>query len=64
MLQVAGTSARRRKLLSEIARLAEVAIFGTLSENLPHLRKPGLPLPERRAQAWSASECELPRGEG
>jgi len=53
MLQVAGTSARRRKLLSEIARLAEVAIFGTLSENLPHLRKPGLPLPERRAQAWS-----------
>src|SRR5213082_1291413 len=41
MLQVAGTSARRRKLLSEIARLAEVAIFGTLSETYRTCGSPG-----------------------
>src|ERR1035441_6344416 len=32
--------------------------------NLPHLRTSGLSLSERWTQAWSASECELPRGEG
>ncbi len=32
--------------------------------NLPHLRTSGLPLSGRWTQAWSASECELPRGEG
>src|SRR5947199_10288320 len=41
MLQVAGTSARRRKLLSEIARLAEVAILGTLSETYRTCGSPG-----------------------
>ncbi len=52
MLQVAGTSARRRKLLSEIARLARVAVFGAL------------PLPQGRTQAWSAPLYQLSRREG
>ncbi len=32
MPKLVESSAQRRKLLSEIERLAEVAIFGTLSE--------------------------------
>jgi hypothetical protein len=32
MSQLTGSSAQRRRLLSRIERLAEVAIFGTLSE--------------------------------
>jgi len=30
-------TAQRRKLLGQIERLAEIAVFGTLSGNLPHL---------------------------
>jgi len=48
----------------EIARLAEIAIFGNTIGNLSNLVTSGLPLPGRRTQAWSASECELPRGKG
>ena len=59
---VEGT-AQRRKLLSEIERLAEIACLWNALGNLPHLRTSGLPLSGRWTQAWSASECELPRGE-
>ena len=41
MLPVAGTSARRRKLLSEIERLARVAVFGALSETYRTCGQPG-----------------------
>jgi hypothetical protein len=40
MLQ-ATTSARRRKLLSEIERLARVAVFGALSETYRTCGQPG-----------------------
>ena len=63
MARSVDSAAQRRKLLGEIARLAEIAIFGTLSETY-HLWTSGLPLPGGRTQAWSASECELPWGEG
>ena len=32
MSPLSGSSAQRRRLLSQIERLAEIAIFGTLSE--------------------------------
>ena len=64
MLPVAGTSARRRKLLSEIERLARVAVFRSLVGNLSHVWTAGLPLPPGRTQAWSAPEYQLPWGEG
>ncbi len=41
MSSAAEFSARRRKLLSEIARLADVAIFGTLSETYRTCGRPG-----------------------
>jgi hypothetical protein len=41
MPQLAESSAQRRKLLSEIGRLAEVAIFGTLSETYRTCGRPG-----------------------
>ena len=41
MGKAAGTSARRRELLSEIERLAEVAVFGTLSESYRTCGTPG-----------------------
>ncbi len=41
MRKVAGISARRQELLSEIARLAEVAVFGTLSETYRTCGTPG-----------------------
>ncbi len=37
------SSARRRKLLSEVERLAEVAVFGTLSETYRTCGRPGCP---------------------
>jgi hypothetical protein len=57
-------TAQRRKLLGEIERLAEIAVFGTLSGTYGTCGRAGLPLSGRWTQAWSASECELPRGEG
>jgi hypothetical protein len=47
---------QRRKLPSEIARLAEVAVYGTLSET------GRLSLPARGAQTWTAPERSY-RGE-
>ena len=41
MSKAAASSARRHKLLSEIARLAEVAVFGTLSETYRTCGRPG-----------------------
>jgi hypothetical protein len=41
MRKAAGISAQRRKLLSEIERLAEVAVFGTLSESYRTCGTPG-----------------------
>src|SRR5258708_38322483 len=41
MSSAAEFSARRRKLLSEIERLADVAIFGTLSETYRTCGRPG-----------------------
>src|SRR5437764_7609391 len=41
MARSIDSAARRRKLLSEIARLAEVAIFGTLSETYRTCGSPG-----------------------
>src|SRR5438874_5582483 len=38
--------------------------FRSLVGNLPHLRTPGLSLPNGRTQAWSAPEYQLPWGEG
>jgi len=64
MLPVAGTSARRRKLLSEIERLARVAVFRSLVGNLSHVWTAGLPLPPGRTQAWSAPLYQLSRREG
>jgi len=40
-MQQATTSARRRKLLSEIERLAGVAVFGALSETYRTCGRPG-----------------------
>ena len=57
-------TAQRRKLLGEIERLAEIGHLWNALGNLPHLRTSGLSLSGRWTQAWSASECELPRGEG
>jgi hypothetical protein len=41
MSKSAESSARRRKLLSEVERLAEVAVFGTLSETYRTCGRPG-----------------------
>jgi len=41
MSKAAESSARRQKLLREIERLAEVAIFGTLSETYRTCGRPG-----------------------
>lgn len=41
MSKAAESSARRRKLLSEIARLAEMAIFGSPSETYRTCGRPG-----------------------
>jgi hypothetical protein len=41
MRKAAGTSSRREELLSEIERLAEVAVFGTLSETYRTCGTPG-----------------------
>lgn len=41
MSKAAESSARRRKLLSEIEKLAEVAVFGTLSETYRTCGRPG-----------------------
>ena len=41
MSKVAESSARRHKLLSEIKRLAEVAVFGTCSETYRTCGRPG-----------------------
>jgi len=41
MPKLVESSAQRRKLLSEIERLAEVAIFGTLSETYRTCGSPG-----------------------
>ena len=62
MARPVDSAAQRRKLLGEIARLAEIAIFGTLSETYRSVDKWAATAKET-AQAWSASERELPRGE-
>ena len=41
MSKSAESSARRRKLLSEVERLADVAVFGTLSETYRTCERPG-----------------------
>lgn len=54
----AESTGRRRKLLSEIERLANVIILGTLSETYRTGGRPG------RTQAWSAPKYQLPWGKG
>ena len=57
-------TAQRRKLLGEIERLADMAIFGTLSETYRTCGRAGCHCQRRWIQAWSASEYQLPWGEG
>jgi len=51
MARSVDAAANDASVLGEIARLAEIAIFGTLSETLSHLWTSGLPLPGRRTQS-------------
>jgi hypothetical protein len=64
MVGSVDSAAQRRKLLGEIARLAKIAIFGTLSETYRTCGRAGCHCQGDGPKAWSASECELPRGEG
>lgn len=62
MSQTRETSARRRKLLDEIRSLADIAVFGALSETYRTCGRARLPLSAGWTQAWSAPECQLLRG--
>ena len=64
MASSVDSAAQRRKLLGEIDTSGRDRCLRNPIGNLPHLRTSGLPLPRRRTQAWSASERELPWGEG
>jgi hypothetical protein len=58
------SSGRRRRLLNEIQRLAEVAVFGTLSETYRTCGRPGRHCQRGGPKTWSAPEHQLPRREG
>ena len=57
-------SARRRKLLSEIERLAEVAIFGTLSETYRTCGRTGCHCQTGGPKHGPHLNISLPWGEG
>jgi len=62
MAKSVKNTAQRRKLLGEIERLAEIAIFGTLSETYRTCGRAGCDC-QGDGPAMVASEFELPRGE-